>query len=305
MDKRPIGYIPGKGNPLDKKVPKNPKYEKVTSTIDTGMTVRNIEVVSNQAIAKRKGELFRRIKASTLANLLRTEKNAENIYNMKDEYPGESLEEMKISDTFDNQSIYSVQTQTTNKTNATHISAITYATQQLGINDETSFLLLDLREPEDYALFHIQESTNFPGPNVLRDKTLPEFYRFKNKENRLIIVYHLDERSGIPFAAHLYEKGYENVYLLSGGIEDFLKDYPDLVEGKAVPVIPKKTEKKVILKRTNHNENPQNGTVVIKERGPTAGVSPTENNSGITTPSKAGTITPKTFNNNSSVSIRK
>jgi hypothetical protein len=30
----------------------------------------------------------------------------------------------------------------------------------------------------------------------------------------------------------LAEKGYENTFLLSGGIEAFLEDYADLVEGK-------------------------------------------------------------------------
>lgn len=35
------------------------------------------------------------------------------------------------------------------------------------------------------------------------------------------------------------EKGFDNVFLLSGGIESFLQSYPELVEGKKVPVLPK------------------------------------------------------------------
>jgi hypothetical protein len=31
---------------LDKKVPKNPKYDKVKSTINTGKTMKDVEVVS-------------------------------------------------------------------------------------------------------------------------------------------------------------------------------------------------------------------------------------------------------------------
>ena len=34
----------------------------------------------------------------------------------------------------------------------------------------------------------------------------------------------------------LTEKGYENTFLLSGGIEAFLEDNADLVEGVAVPI---------------------------------------------------------------------
>ena len=37
----------------------------------------------------------------------------------------------------------------------------------------------------------------------------------------------------------LSEKGYDNVYLLSGGCEGFLESHSSLVEGKQVP-IPKK-----------------------------------------------------------------
>lgn len=50
-----------------------------------------------------------------------------------------------------------------------------------------------------------------------------------------------DERSGCQAAKLFYEKGYENTYLLNGGIEQFLEDFHHLVEGKNVP-IPKKVK---------------------------------------------------------------
>ena len=31
---------------LDKKVPKNPKYDKVKSTVDTGKTMKDVEIIS-------------------------------------------------------------------------------------------------------------------------------------------------------------------------------------------------------------------------------------------------------------------
>lgn len=57
---------------------------------------------------------------------------------------------------------------------------MTYATDMLGITENTKFLLLDLRDPEDYSLWRIKESINFPAPNIGRDKTIPELFRFKN-----------------------------------------------------------------------------------------------------------------------------
>ena len=56
----------------------------------------------------------------------------------------------------------------------------------------------------------------------------------------MIIVYLLDERIGTEIATRFVEKGYENVYLLSGGIEKFLEEFTELVEGNEVPIPVKK-----------------------------------------------------------------
>ena len=98
------------------------------------------------------------------------------------------------------------------------------------------FLLLDLRTLEEHTAWHIKESINFPAVNIARDKTIPELFRFKNAQDKLIIIYMLDERAGVAQAALLSEKGYDNVFLLSGGCEAFLDDYADLVEGENIPV---------------------------------------------------------------------
>ena len=116
------------------------------------------------------------------------------------------------------------------------VSAVTYATEALGITDQTSFLLLDLRDPEDYDFWRIKDSINYPALNISRDKIIPELFRFKNKTNKLIVVYMGDERKGCAAANLFSEKGYENVFLLSGGIEKFNEEFHHLVEGRDVPV---------------------------------------------------------------------
>jgi centrosomal protein CEP41 len=55
---------------LQKKTHANPKYADVRSQVKTGATAKNVSVVSDQLIAKRRGEKFKRIKTSTLAKLL-------------------------------------------------------------------------------------------------------------------------------------------------------------------------------------------------------------------------------------------
>ena len=51
------------------------------------------------------------------------------------------------------------------------------------------------------------------------------------------MIFGYDEKSGIPSATLMAERGYENVFLLSGGLESFLQEFPQLVEGKKVPVL--------------------------------------------------------------------
>ena len=90
----------------------------------------------------------------------------------------------------DTESVYSV------RTGVSQATAVTYATDMLGITANTTFLLLDLREPEEYANWHIKEAINFPAANIARDRTIPELYRFKNAPDKLIVCYMNDERQG-------------------------------------------------------------------------------------------------------------
>ena len=59
-------------------------------------------------------------------------------------------------------------------------SAVTYATDMLGITQDTKFILLDLRDEEEYKQWHIKESINFPAPNIAKDKIFSNLLRFKN-----------------------------------------------------------------------------------------------------------------------------
>lgn len=45
------------------------------------------------------------------------------------------------------------------------------------------------------------------------------------------MLYLDDERHGILQARIIFEKGFDNVYLLSGGFLIFSQEHPDLIEG--------------------------------------------------------------------------
>lgn len=226
-DRRGMGEIYGNKNAITKKVPTNPKYAHVKSVVSTGSTAKNIQIISDNLVAKRKGENFGRIKGSTLAKLLTEVQHApESIFGL-----------IENDENKENQDTVSVAP-------SDSASCVTYTTQMLGINENTKFILLDLRDTDDHKKFHIKESISFPGPNILRDKIFANLLRFKNIPDKIIVAYSAEERTGIHYAKILHEKGFDNVFLLSGGMEQFLQEHRDHVEGTDVPEEVKKTAEK-------------------------------------------------------------
>ena len=241
-----IGDKYGKKGFMNKKVKTNPKYGHVKSKMKSGKTVKDVEVISDKLVAKRKFENFKRVKGSTMEKLLReqTSINSESIYALG----GGDGDGEEAKDIPDQESVYSL------ATNISQVSAVTYNTEQLGITSDTKFILLDLREEDEFSKYHIKEAINFPAPNISRDKVIPELYRFRNKEDKLIIVYMNDERSGSTSAKTFYEKGYDNIYLLSGGLEEFMMAYPDLIIGDELPDFEKMREEQAIADKKKNRK---------------------------------------------------
>ena len=251
-DKRTIAQKYGNKELMDKKLKPNPKYKNIGKVIDTGSTVNNVAFISDQLVSKRKSELFKRLKGHTIIKLLKAtqENQIESIYNIGNE------EMVQNNNNNDNQSVYS---QNTNKSNVTGVTAVTYATEMLGNLSEIDYIILDLREESDYRNCHIKEALNFPGVMISRDKFLPEMIMMKNKEGKMIILYHTDERNGVPYANLLFQKGYDNVFFLSGGIEEFMKKYPEYLEGpereKYINMKIEEDKKNMILEQKRAGKN--------------------------------------------------
>ena len=227
-DKRTIAQKYGDKSAQEKKLKENPKYKQISKVIDTGNTIKSNQFMSDQLIAKRKNEMFKRVKGSTIIKLIKTAEanQTESIYNLGN---GEQIRNQTEDQKDDNQSVTSQQTA---KSNITNVTAVTYATEMLGNLSEIDFVILDLREECDYERIHLKEAINFPAVNISRDKFTHQLIMMKNKPGKMIILYHNDERNGIPYANNFFQKGYDNVYFLSGGIEEFAKNFPEHLEGQ-------------------------------------------------------------------------
>lgn len=132
----------------------NPKYSEVKSVINHGKSMKDVELISDQLIAKKKGEHFGRVKSTTLAKFLSETNNEESVFGL-----------MKTADDKENCDVQStISSASVGAQSVT--SAITCNTEMLGITEETKFILLDLRDEDDYKKFHIREAINFPAPKI-------------------------------------------------------------------------------------------------------------------------------------------
>ena len=54
----------------------------------------------------------------------------------------------------------------------------------------------------------------------------------------MIIIYHTEEKKGIKPAKIFFEKGFDNVFLLTGGLEEFHTQFPDneWIVGANIPI---------------------------------------------------------------------
>jgi centrosomal protein CEP41 len=201
MKKSPVKSIPF----MDKKIPKNSKYANVQAKLDTGVTVDKVKYVTAREYSRRREEIFYRI-------------TAKQLYELYNEYEADERETLAeaFGDGHGGPRIVS----------HTEMAQPTY---------DRPYLILDVREPEDFRKSHLFNARNFPNNYLRRDQAPPELYTFRNKPGMLIIIYCDDERISRESAKLLVDRGTDNIYLLSGGYNDFVKEFPSFVEGDVPP----------------------------------------------------------------------
>eukprot|EP00092_Neocalanus_flemingeri_P032393 GFUD01035222.1.p1 GENE.GFUD01035222.1~~GFUD01035222.1.p1 ORF type:complete len:365 (-),score=132.12 GFUD01035222.1:143-1237(-) len=91
------------------------------------------------------------------------------------------------------------------------------------------FLLLDVREPDDYLRSHLVYSDSYQHIRLNRafDYETREMLRLKNQAGSIIVMYDDDESLASKCATTLTQRGYDNVFMLSGGIRVAKLKYPE------------------------------------------------------------------------------
>eukprot|EP00667_Euglena_gracilis_P029731 EG_transcript_39835 len=83
---------------------------------------------------------------------------------------------------------------------------------------EVRAIVLDVRSAEEYAQCHITTALSFPSTRLSRSVNpfIPEVFHNKNRPDVWLVVYDLDEKLAVPTARLMYERGVDNVVVLTG-----------------------------------------------------------------------------------------
>uniref|UniRef100_UPI0037E95EC7 centrosomal protein of 41 kDa n=1 Tax=Semicossyphus pulcher TaxID=241346 RepID=UPI0037E95EC7 len=99
------------------------------------------------------------------------------------------------------------------------------------------YLLLDVRDRDLYDRCHIISAHSFPIS--LLSRTMNPYTRdvlqYKNAAGKIIIVYDEDERIASQAATTMCERGFENLFMLSGGLKVIAQKFPESMTTGSIP----------------------------------------------------------------------
>lgn len=170
------------------------------------MTVPKMKFVTAREFSRRRDEIYYRITPS-------------QVYELYNEYEKDEYESIQDTDA---------------DSSARGPRIVTHS-EMASPEYKKPYLLLDVRDRAEYEEYHLLQARNFPLAYLRRDQVHPELYSFRNVPDVLIIVYCDDERISREAAKMMVDRGTDNIFLLSGGLNEFAREFPAFVEG----VLPK------------------------------------------------------------------
>ncbi|GFT68552.1 centrosomal protein of 41 kDa B [Trichonephila clavipes] len=90
------------------------------------------------------------------------------------------------------------------------------------------YLLLDVRTKEEFLGCHFKTAKHYPSNMMSRTNAceIYELKQYRNGEDEIIILYDNDEYTAAKAANLLVQRGYNNVYLLCGGLKYASGNFP-------------------------------------------------------------------------------
>ncbi|XP_062856823.1 centrosomal protein of 41 kDa isoform X2 [Trichomycterus rosablanca] len=100
------------------------------------------------------------------------------------------------------------------------------------------YLLLDVRDKDSYDQCHIISAHNFPITTLSRTMNpyTKQVLDYKNSVGKIIILYDEDERIASQAATTMCERGFENLFMLSGGLKVIAQKFPEGMTAGSFPI---------------------------------------------------------------------
>ncbi|XP_061578428.1 centrosomal protein of 41 kDa [Cololabis saira] len=248
---------------MKKRIPKNAKYDYVKTKLDTGSSLskymeRLEEIRKNYRY--RKDEIFKRLKVTTFAQLVLQVASVSGLN--ENEMDGESNSPQ------DSISVVSEHTNgstlgqgdgrdTCHSARSTLLSVISGVgelnversgqrteaelppppTPEDGPYPDCPYLLLDVRDRDQYDCCHIISAHSFPASMLSRTMNpyTAGVLEYKNAAGKIIILYDEDERIASQAATIMCQRGFENLFMLCGGLKVIVQKFPSGMTTGCIP----------------------------------------------------------------------
>ncbi|KAM6436279.1 centrosomal protein of 41 kDa isoform 2-T2 [Liasis olivaceus] len=255
---------------LTKRIPQNPKYQHVKTRLDTGSSMtkytEKLEEIKRNYRYK-KDELFKRLKVTTFAQLVIqvASLSDENLKGPPEESQkldegdaapvetsleaaetnGKGSPEEKpaspilfINNTGGGESYRSTLQSVISGVGELDLEKGDPKKTEVASDDrpypDCPYLLLDVRERDAYDQCHLVGAYSYPIATLSRTMNpyTNSILEYKNAHGKIIILYDDDERVASQAATTMCERGFENLFMLSGGLRVIAQKIPEgLVTG--------------------------------------------------------------------------
>uniref|UniRef100_A0A2P2ICQ4 Centrosomal protein of 41 kDa-like n=1 Tax=Hirondellea gigas TaxID=1518452 RepID=A0A2P2ICQ4_9CRUS len=199
---------------LNKRIYTNPKFDTISARTDSGFNARRKEELQKEIQKYYKisiNEVFSRISLSDLMQLMIAD--SQECYSIQNnEEKNDELDDSDHNITVQSQQMSGLSVGERNPSSSVASSAAC-ATQP--------YLLVDVRPPSDHRTTRLISSINHEFSRLSRSVNWEcnELLLYRNKPDRIIIIYDNNEDIVPEYAYTLIHRGYENVYVLSGGLK--------------------------------------------------------------------------------------
>ncbi|NWX29677.1 CEP41 protein, partial [Notiomystis cincta] len=254
---------------LTRRIPSNPKYQHIKTRLDTGNSLskymEKLEEIKRNYRYK-KDELFKRLKVTTFAQLAlqvaslsseTLEVTNEELHKLPDaDAAAEDAEGTngKGSPEGTPSPVLFLNNSGSGESLRSTLQSVISGVGEMDIEKDSPkqedpqaketpypdcpFLLLDVRDRDAYEQCHIVGAYSYPIATLSRTMNpyTNNILEYKNAHGKIIIVYDNDERLASQAATTMCERGFENLFMLSGGLKVLAQKIPEGLITGTLPV---------------------------------------------------------------------